>query len=192
MRSEVSASVVESLDDAVVVIDDGRVIVAWNAAMERVTGCARADALGHPVDEALAALSLTIWDRPIALALGGERGRGPAAVVDLAAGATWLEPQWAPRADAPGAVLILRDATEERKRALFVRAIETVGRSLTSSLELDQVLDTIVSTAREVMGADSAMVASWDGRAEKLNVLRAAGRLTGEYAPGGIPLAGGP
>ena len=53
MRSDVSASVVESLDDAVVVIDDGRVIVAWNAAMAQVTGCARADALGHLVDEAL-------------------------------------------------------------------------------------------------------------------------------------------
>ena len=42
------------------------------------------------------------------------------------------------------------------------------------------------------MGTDSAMVASWDGRAEKLHVLRAAGRLTDEYAPGGIPFAGGP
>src|SRR5437660_7323017 len=65
MRSDVSASVVESLDDAVVVIDDGRVIVAWNAAMEQVTGCVRADALGRPVDEALAALSPAFWDRPI-------------------------------------------------------------------------------------------------------------------------------
>ena len=34
------------------------------------------------------------------------------------------------------------------------------------------------------------MVASWDGRAEKLSILRATGRLTADYAPGGIPVAG--
>ncbi|HEV8142534.1 MAG TPA: GAF domain-containing protein, partial [Methylomirabilota bacterium] len=192
MQSDVRLSVVESLDDAVVVVDEGRIVVAWNARMERWTGCGRAQALGRPVDEVFAALPRAIWNHPIVLALAGERGRGPATAVDAASGPAWLEPQWAPRADAPGAVLIFRDVTDERKRALFVRALATVGRSLTSSLELDQVLDTIVDTAREVMGADSAMVASWDGRAEKLNVLRSAGRLTGEYAPGGIPLAGGP
>src|SRR5947207_5037339 len=192
MRSDVHPSIVDSLDDAVVVIDDAHLVVACNAPMERLTRSERAGALGRPIEDVLAALPPALWNRPIVLALAGERGRGPAAAVDLSAAAIWLEPQWAPRADAPGALLVLRDVTEERKRTAFVRALETVGRTLTSSLELDQVLDTIVATAREVMGADAAMVASWDGRAETLNVLRAAGRLTGEYAPGGIPLAGGP
>jgi hypothetical protein len=49
-------------------------------------------------------------------------------------------------------------------------------------LDLDQMLDTIVAKTREVMGTDSAMVVSWDGRASKAYVLRAAGRLSGEYA----------
>ncbi len=193
MRSDVRMSVVESLDDAVLVTDGGRTIVAWNAAMERLTSCARGDAVSRSIDDVLTALPPAVWNRPLALALAGERGRGPAISVDTPAGArVWVEPQWAPRGDAPGALLMLRDVTEERKHALFMRALETVGRSLTSSLDFDQVLDTITAKTREVMGADSAMVASWDGRAEALTVLRASGRLTAEYAPGGIPLAGGP
>ena len=125
MRSEVRASVVESLDDAVVLVDEGRVVVAWNAPMAHLTGCDRAHALGRRVDEILSTvLPSTLWTRAVDLALAGERGHGPA----VAAGTVWLEPRWAPRADAPGALLILRDVTGERKRALFVRALETVGR----------------------------------------------------------------
>src|ERR1051326_2829435 len=192
MRSEARGSVVDSLDDAVVVTDGGRVVVAWNAAMERLAGRPRADALGCAVDEVLPPLPSSVSNRSITLALAGERGHGPAIAIEGADGRRWIEPQWAPRTDAPGAVLLLRDVTEARKQALFVRALETVARSLASSLDLDQVLDTIADKTREVMGADAAMVGSWDGRAERLTVLRASGRLTGEYAPSGIPLAGGP
>ena len=192
MRSDVRVNVVESLDDAVVVTDGGRVVVAWNAAMERLTGTPRADALSSSIDTVCAALPAAAWSRPVALALAGDRGHGVAVAIESGDARLWIEPQWAPRADAPGAVLVLRDVTEARKHTHFMRALETVGHSLASSLELDEVLDTIVEKTREVMGADSAMVGSWDGRAETLTVLRASGRLTDEYAPGGIPLSGGP
>ena len=56
MQADVRASVVDSLDDAVVVIDGSRVVVAWNAAMERLTSCARTDALACPIEEVLASL----------------------------------------------------------------------------------------------------------------------------------------
>ena len=193
MQLGLHATVVDSFDDAVVVTDGHRVVVAWNTAMEALTGHPRTVALGRPVDEVLAALPPEAWRPPITEAMEGRAGRGPALALDRdGRPRQWLEPRWAARADAPGAVLTLRDVTEEQKRALFVRALETVGRSLTSSLDLDRVLDTIVGTTREVMGTDSAMVLSWDGRATTLTLLRAAGRITSEYAPGGIPLAGGP
>ena len=154
---------------------------------------ARADAIARPVDEVLIALPHGVWSQPLSLALAGERGTGPAVFAAPSEGAhVWLEPRWVLRADAPGAVLVLRDVTEDHKHALFMRALETVGRSLTSSLELDQVLDTIAEKTREAMGADAAMVASWDGRSEKLTILRAAGRLTADYAPGGFRSPAGP
>src|SRR5215208_3979169 len=123
MAREVRASVVESLDDAVVVTDGGRIVVAWNAAMERLSSCARADAVARPIDEVLSRLPIPAWSRPLALALAGERGRGAAVRIELAGAAVWIEPRWAPRADAPGAMLVLRDVTEEHKHALFMRAM---------------------------------------------------------------------
>src|SRR2546421_507033 len=76
---------------------------------------------------------------------------------------------------------------------MFVRALESIGQSLTSSLDLNETLDTIVDRALEVMAADAALVVSWDGVASEFSVLRAAGRLSGEYAgAGSIPVGGGP
>ncbi|MGH7393273.1 MAG: GAF domain-containing protein, partial [Candidatus Rokuibacteriota bacterium] len=92
-----------------------------------------------------------------------------------------------------GAAAFLFDVTERRRREVFVRAMRAIGRSLTSSLDLNEALDTIVSRALEVMAADSALVLSWDGVGDELRVQRAAGRLSEHYAAtGAIPVAGGP
>src|SRR2546425_10853380 len=62
-----------------------------------------------------------------------------------------------------------------------------------TSLDLDQVLDTIVGKALEVMGAEAALVVSWDGMAPEFRVMRATGRLSHEYATRGvIPVGSGP
>src|SRR5438105_1168302 len=42
------------------------------------------------------------------------------------------------------------------------------------------------------MGAEAAMAVSWDGAAAEFRVMRAAGRLSREYATGAIPVGGGP
>src|SRR5262249_60327907 len=88
----------------------------------------------------------------------------------------------------PGVAAFLVDATERQRRAVFARALEAIGRSLASSLDLNEVLDTIANTGMEVMAAQSALVASWDGKAREFSVLRAVGRLSAEYANrGSIP-----
>src|SRR5207244_12087157 len=52
---------------------------------------------------------------------------------------------------------------------------------------------TRVDRALEVMAAGAALVVAWDGVASEFSVLRAAGRLSGEYASAGsIPVGGGP
>ncbi|MBI4635017.1 MAG: GAF domain-containing protein [Candidatus Rokubacteria bacterium] len=80
-----------------------------------------------------------------------------------------------------------------RRRDVFVGAQEAIGHSLTSSLDLNEVLDTIVGKAREVLGAEAALVVSWDGQAPAFTVMRASGRLSAEYAAAGsIPVGGGP
>src|SRR5256712_10288214 len=76
---------------------------------------------------------------------------------------------------------------------MFVRALESIGQSLTYSLDLNDTLDTIVNRALEVMAADAALVVAWDGHASAFTVLRAAGRLSDQYASAGsVPVGGGP
>src|SRR2546422_1071816 len=76
---------------------------------------------------------------------------------------------------------------------MFVRALESIGQSLTSSLDLNETLDTIVNRALEVMAADAGRVVACDGHASTFTVLRAAGRLSDQYASAGsVPVGGGP
>src|SRR5207247_2687401 len=108
----------------------------------------------------------------------------------------WMRERYVPWRDAAGAIAgvvgFLVDVTDRRRSLLFRKAIQAIGQSVTSSLDLDQVLDTIVGKALEVMGAEAAMAVSWDGSEAEFRVMRATGRLSHEYATGAIPVGGGP
>jgi PAS domain S-box-containing protein len=189
---------IEGLDDAVVVTDAHQAIIAWNSAMERLTGIARTAALGRPAGETLGFLREVGLLALLSAASQGETNTVEArCVVPGRAGHAWLEARYLPWRDPSGtlggAIGIHRDVGERRRQDTFVRAVEGVGQSLASSLDFNEVLDTIVDKALEVMGAESALVVSWDGRDPCLTVLRAAGRLSREYvAAGFIPVGGGP
>jgi PAS domain S-box-containing protein len=187
------------LAEAVVALDARRAVREWNPAMERLSGVARAAALGRGAEAVLPLLREPALAASLREALAGET---PAAV-ELPHGAPadegprWLEARCLPlrgRGGAPaGALVLLADVTERYRRALVFQAIEAIGQSLTSSLDLNEALDTIVGKACEVMGADAALVVSWDGKASEFKVMRATGRLSREYAAAGaIPVGGGP
>src|SRR5918996_3001924 len=189
---------IEGLDDAVVVTDAHLAVIAWNSAMERLTGVGGAQALGRPAGDVLAFLRDAGLAAMLASARGGETAAVEArCVLPGRAGHAWIAARYLPwrhPSGTPGGVIgIHQDVSERRQRATFVRAVEAVGHSLTSSLDLNQVLDTIVDKALEVMGAESALVVSGASHDPQLTVLRAAGRLSRDYAPGGsIPPGGGP
>ena len=193
------ASLIDGLEDAVLVTDARLKILAWNTVMERLTGLERAAAQGQPAAPLLAFLTdIPILDH-LERALGGEES-SPGEIhyeIPGTGRAGWLQARYAPWRDGRGRVAGVIgfhvDVTERRRRATFVRAIEAIGQSVTSSLDLNEVLDTIVGRAVEVMNAEAALVVSWDGRAPAFTVMRAAGRLSAEYATQGeIPVGGGP
>ena len=191
-------SVIDSLDDAVVVTDTRLAVIAWNPAMERLTGITPAGALGRPAERLLEFLRETRQEGLLKRALDGESATAELrCAVPGRPGHVWLQARYFPwhgrTGELAGVVGVHTDVSERRRRATFVRAVEAVGQSLASSLDLNRVLDTIVGKALEVMAAESAMVVSWDGQAATLTVMRAAGRLSREYAAAGpIPVGGGP
>jgi PAS domain S-box-containing protein len=189
-------ALIEGLDDAVVVTDASLTVVAWNAVMERLSGVARQDAIGRPAVAALAFLRDVDVASYLQRAVRGVRCSTGDVRFEIGDRAGWVEARYAPWQSANGVGGVVGthvDVTERRQRATFVRALEAIGQSLTSSLDLKEVLDSIVTHALEVMWADAALVVSWDGQAQVFTVMRAAGRLSDEYAAKGcIPVGGGP
>src|SRR2546427_387244 len=189
--------ILETLDDGLLVTDLSLTIVQWNAAMERLSGLPRASAIGRNADRLLPLFDAIGLPRYLRQAVGGEARFSAEAPGHDGAATIRIEARCVPLTDryghVAGVAAFLVDATERQRRAVFARAMETIGRSLASSLDLNEVLDTIANTAMEVMAAQSALVASGDGKAREFRVLRAVGRLSAEYANrGSIPSAGGP
>ena len=189
--------VIDGLEDALVVVDLDLRIVRWNSAMEALTAVDRSRAIGGAVADIVAKVGTLDVPHHLRLAVAGETTHLTETVRDTNEPPRWrtvrCQPLRDPDGRITGAAAFVRDATERRRRAVLVHAMETIGRSLTSSLALPDVLDTITRRTLEVMAADAALVVSWDGQAPLFRVMRTAGRLSGEYAAAGtIPVGGGP
>src|SRR5437879_7590962 len=68
---EFSLSVIEGVEDALLVTDARLGVIAWNGAMERLTGVARADALGQKAEAVLPFLRETALTTHLRRALAG-------------------------------------------------------------------------------------------------------------------------
>jgi PAS domain S-box-containing protein len=174
----------DNLSEALVILDPALEVVEWNPAMERLTGVKSADAIGRSAAAMLPLFRDTTLVPLIRRALAGEASDA----VELPYSATgddrllWLKARCAPWRDGEGAVTgavaFFSDVSDHQRHALLLLAMEAIGQSLTSSLDLNEVLDTIVNKALEVMGAESAMVVLGDGTTPEFRVMRAAGRLS--------------
>jgi PAS domain S-box-containing protein len=195
----VAKSLLDSLSEALVVLDPTLQVLEWNAPMEQLTGVGRAQAIGRSAETVLPLFRDPALAASVRRAAAGET---PDAIELLytAPGddrALGLEARCVPWRDDAGAVAgvaaFFMDVSNPQRRALLLHAMEAIGQSLTSSLDLNEVLDTIVNKALEVMGAESAMVVLGDATAAEYKVMRAAGRLSTQYgASGTIPVGGGP
>jgi PAS domain S-box-containing protein len=187
----------DGVEDAVLIMNAALDVVDLNPAMERLAGLPRAAVAGRPALPGLPFLAESGLARCLERARAGETAAATDVAWRVEGREVWIEARYLPWRDAHGRVAGVvgfhTDVTERRHRAGLVRAVEAIGQSLTSSLDLNEVLDTIVHKACEVMRADAALLVSWDGQAPEFRVMRAAGRLSDQYAAAGaIPVGGGP
>jgi len=198
-KHEVTRDLLDSLSEALVLLDPALEVLEWNLPMERLSGVMRADAVGRDVESVLPLFRDPALAPLVQRALAGETP-GTAELPHTTPGddrVLWLEARCVPWRDGEGrvagAAAFFTDVSDPQRRALLLHAMEAIGQSLTSSLDLNEVLDTIVGKALEVMGAESAMVVLGDTAASEFRVMRAAGRLSQQYAVvGTIPIGGGP
>jgi GAF domain-containing protein len=183
---------VDTIDGGLLVVDTELTVMHWNAFLERLTGVDHDAACGRGLRQLVPALDAIALPEHLGRALVGDVSFS----AELPSGVP-VDVRCVPlRGEGNriiGAAAFISDVTEVRRRTLIVGAMEAVGRSLTSSLDLNKTLDTIAAKTLEVMAADSALVVSWDGETSELRVMRAAGRLSERYASAdAIPVSGGP
>src|SRR5262249_34732917 len=174
-------------------------VLEWTALMEHLPGVTRADAVGRSAETVLPLFRDPALASIVRRAAAGETPE----TIELAHTAPgddrslWLEVRCVPWRDdagaAAGGAAFFTDVSHPQRGALLLPAMGAIGQSLPSALALNEVLDTIVGKALEVMGAESAMVVLGDANASEYKVMRAAGRLSAQYgASGTIPVGGGP
>ncbi|MBI2206096.1 MAG: GAF domain-containing protein [Candidatus Rokubacteria bacterium] len=189
--------VLGALPEPFIVLDASFCILACNPAFEELVGRVFVNAVGQRADIALPSFAQPLVADALRHALGGKATTTPEFPIERDDETIWAQGRvapWRTDDDAIGGVVVsMQDITRRRRERMFSRALMDVGRSLSSSLDLNQVLDTIAARTLEVMAADAAMVIGWDGEATNYTVLRASGRLSREYiAAGGMPAGKGP
>src|SRR5262249_24142802 len=167
----------DNLNEALVILDPALEVVEWNPAMERLTGVRSADAIGRSAAAILPLFRDTTLVPLIRRAMAGATPdaielphtvAGDDRVLSLRARCVpWRDDEGA----VSGAIALFSDVSDQQRHALLLLAMEAIGQSLTSSLDLNEVLDTIVNKALEVMGAESAMVVLGDGTAPEFRVM---------------------
>ena len=169
-------SVVESMADALLVLDPNNRVVDLNQAAQRLFDRTRSDSLGKPVQ--------TIWPewlqwtsglRPeaqvsqgVILTQGGERR-----VFDLR-----ISPFTDWRGDVISRVVVLHDVTQwvqrEEQVKVSLREKELLlktSAAVTSSLDLEQVLRALAEQLVEVSGFHSCMISQWKPGSETVHAL---------------------
>ena len=174
---------IDSMSEGVVVLDASGLVLDVNPAALRLTGLDRG-CVGRPAGEVFAS-----WPEALtALQDGGE-----AIVESPGTPPRCVEASASPvhtRDDEAAATLVtLRDVTErrriaaaEREQRALAEALRSSAEALSSSLAIDDVLDTILDRIATVVACDAAAIVTCDGPDGALTVRRAHG-----YAERGWP-----
>src|SRR5262249_33604640 len=125
------ASLIEGLEDAVIVTDRSLAVVAWNTVMERLTGIRGRAAQGRPAAEMLRFLRDTDVAAHLSRALSGETVSTGDVRYELPSQPPdgWICARYVPWRDRDGAIGGVMGfhtvVTAQRRRATFMRALET-------------------------------------------------------------------
>jgi signal transduction histidine kinase/PAS domain-containing protein len=146
-------AIVETIDDGIVVVDDGGTVVHVNPAAESLLPAAGdSRVIGRDADAVLP------WDVD---AVAGT-GAGREVEVDAADGTAWhwvREIELDRRQSITGDVYILTDITERKQLERRLRALQKTHQELMTAETIPEIGDIVVSAAREIL--DLPVTALW-------------------------------
>jgi two-component system NtrC family sensor kinase len=192
-------SFVEQASDGFMLTDEHGQIIEWNRSMEQITGYARADLLGQRIWDVQQQLTADDWKNHEAyqrlLAVQQDVSHAGAAEVLNQPIEMVLQHRDGSRRIVQQVVFLIvteqglnrlgssiRDLTRQHQiaddlaqRARELTALDNASRALTSSLELKQVLATIIWEIQDLLKADRAAVLLRDNNSDDLVFAAAAG-----------------
>ncbi len=176
------ATVIESMDDGVIVLDAQNRIIDLNPTAQSMLGPASSQAMGQPVQQVL---TQSVWNDWVE-----QYGNATAAQGEIALGEgdarrdydVRISPLTDRREGLTGRLVILRDITRRkqaeqslRQRNRELTLLNSAIQALNSTLDLDQVLEGILEEARAMLYADTGSVWLMDPETDELVCRQSAG-----------------
>jgi PAS domain S-box-containing protein len=182
-------SVLARAPDAIVTLDAQHNILEWNAGAERLFGYTLEEVVGRNIDDLITASDADVFEEAAALTqqvLAGEsvpatemvRYRKDGSPVDvIVSGSPILIGD-----DVIGVVIVYIDITERKqaeealqRRSSELALINQIGQALTSTLDLDEVLFTLLEEIKRLLGVTGSSVWLIDPDTKELVCRQASG-----------------
>lgn len=174
-------TIIENVYEGVLVTDKDLNIIVWNQYLEQLSGVGSEEAIGRPATEFLLNSSPRDVETALNQALAGETIYAPDTAVFFSRSAhqRWIEMTYTPLntedGEVIGVVVNIHDITErkeneterermlaeEKKRSRELTALTTASTTISSNLQINQVLTVVAEQIIELLNADSCTICSW-------------------------------
>jgi PAS domain S-box-containing protein len=181
-------TIVASVNDGVLVINRDLNIVTWNKYMEEISGIAQSDVLGLPLLEIIPTEMAATIKAALQKTLDGQTINIPDTLYRFpqSGNQVWLEttfsPLRTPEKRLIGVVANLHDITQrkeneterekllaaEQKRSRELAALTTAATTISSNLEIQQVLDVVAAQMINLLYVDNCAIFSWQQSENKI------------------------
>lgn len=188
-QSEIlNETIIASVNDGVVVIDQDLRIVAWNSFMEQLSGLSQADIKGLPLVEVYPQDVENKIQTALLKTLTGKTINLPDTIHHFhkSGKKVWLETTFSPlrtrQNDLIGVVANIHDITQrkeneteremllaaEQKRSQELAALTTAATTISSNLEIQQVLDVVAEQMINLLNIDNCIIYSWNEKQKSI------------------------
>ena len=183
-QSEIlNETIIASVHDGVLVTDRDLNIVVWNNHLEELSGLKQADVVGKPATEILSKTTGNGAEEALNTALEGITVFSPDTAFHFPEANDnkgWIEISYAPLrsrdGEVVGVVANIHDITQrkqnetekerllalEKKRSRELTALTTASTTISSNIEIAQVLEVVAEQMIQLLNIDSCVISTWE------------------------------
>ncbi len=187
----VNQTIIENVQEGVLVTDKELKIIVWNQYLEHLSGIASENAIGRPANQFFTDTFPRETETAMRQALSGKTIYAPDTAISFPESPrqNWIELTYSPlkteTGEVIGVVVTIHDITErkenetereqllaiEKKRSRELTALTTASTTISSNLQINQVLTVVAEQMIELLNADSCSICSWDADRSTIHTM---------------------